>query len=243
MSADSSAKVTIGDLEIEIKRKQIKNIHLSVLPPNGHVRLSVPENTSDHAIRLAIVNKLRWIKQQQADFAAQPRQACRQMVSGESHYVWGRCYRLDVQIGAGKHSVKVKNTNRLELKVTPNTSTENRVKLLNRFYRSEVHQALDKLLPFWEKRTGVKAAQIGVKRMKTKWGSCNVNAQRLWINSELAKKPPECLEYILVHEMVHLLERHHNERFKSHMDQFMPNWRERRSLLNSLPLAYEDWSY
>lgn len=243
MPADSCSTMTIGSIEVEVHRKSIKNIHLSVLPPNGHVRLSVPQNTSEHAIRLAIIHKLGWIHQQQADFAAQPRQTTREMISGESHYVWGRQYRLDVVVSSVKHAVKVKNTEWLELKVTPNTTTDNRVKLLNHFYRHEVHQALENLLPFWTQKTGISVSAIGVKKMKTKWGSCNIQAKRLWLNSELAKKPPECLEYILVHEMVHLLERHHNERFKHLMDQFMPNWRERRSLLNSLPLAYEDWRY
>ncbi|MFV0447253.1 MAG: M48 family metallopeptidase [Vibrio sp.] len=243
MPSERCSTVTIGSLEVEIQRKSIKNIHLSVLPPNGYVRLSVPNRTSEDAIRLAIINKLGWIKQQQADFAAQPRQATREMVSGESHYVWGRQYRLDAVVSPTKHAVKVKNTEWLELSVTPNTTTEKRVKLLNHFYRHEMHQALTNLLPVWGQKTGVSVNEIGVKKMKTKWGSCNIQAKRIWLNSELAKKPPECLEYILVHEMVHLLERRHNDRFKQLMDRFMPNWRERRSLLNSLPLAYEDWSY
>ncbi len=244
MSSDSCTNFIIAGIDVEINRKSIKNIHLSVLPPNGHVRLSVPSGTSEHAIRLAIINKLGWIKQQQADFAAQSRQTVREMVSGESHYLWGHRYRLDVVVRQGRHSIKVKNAERLELTITtPNTSTDSRVKLLNQFYRREVRNALEKLLPLWEQKIGVQADNIGVKKMKTKWGSCNIQAKRLWINSELAKKPAECLEYILVHELIHLLERHHNERFKHLMDKFMPNWRERRNLLNSLPLAYEDWAY
>lgn len=235
--------LTISGIAIEVNRKSIKNIHLNVLPPDGHVRLSVPAHTSEQAIRLAIINKLSWIKQQQADFLNQSRQSHREMISGESHYLWGRRYRLAVVENVGKHTVKVLNSNRLQLQVSPRTETDNRIKLLNHFYRTEVHQAIDRLLPLWEQKIGVCVKQIGVRKMKTKWGSCNIQAKRLWINSELAKKPTECLEYILVHELVHLLERHHNERFKQLMDKFMPNWRERRNLLNSLPLAYEDWAY
>lgn len=243
MSESDSSTITISGVTININRKAIKNIHLSVLPPDGRVRLSVPQHTGEQAIRLAVINKLAWIKKQQADFKAQPRQSSREMVSGESHYLWGNHYRLAIVEGAGKHVVTLKASNRLELKVSANTTVENRLKLLNQFYRSEMQNELSKLLVYWQSKLGVEANDIGIKKMKTKWGSCNIQAGRIWINLELAKKPPECVEYILVHELVHLLERHHNERFKSLMDKHLPDWRERRDLLNSLPLAYEDWSY
>lgn len=243
MSESGSSTITISGVTININRKAIKNIHLSVLPPDGHVRLSVPQHTGEQAIRLAVINKLAWIKKQQADFKAQPRQSSREMVSGESHYLWGNHYRLAIVEGLGKHVVTLKASNRLELKVSAHTTVENRLKLLNQFYRSEMQNELSKLLAYWQSKLGVEANDIGIKKMKTKWGSCNIQAGRIWINLELAKKPPECVEYILVHELVHLLERHHNERFKSLMDKHLPDWRERRDLLNSLPLAYEDWSY
>ncbi|MCR9454035.1 M48 family metallopeptidase [Vibrio alginolyticus] len=243
MSSELSEVVEIAGISVQLNRKSIKNLHLSVLPPNGRVRLSVPHNTNEQAIRLAIINKLSWIKQQQADFAAQPRQSSREMVSGESHYLWGKRYRLDVVETSGKHRVTIRGNSKLELAVSKKTSVDNRLKLLNAFYRQHMQESLSKLLPYWEDRLGVTSNSIGIKKMKTKWGSCNIQAKRLWLNLELAKKPPECLEYILVHELVHLLERHHNERFRALMDKNMPDWRERRSLLNSLPLAYEDWSY
>jgi predicted metal-dependent hydrolase len=243
MSESGSSTITISGVTININRKAIKNIHLSVLPPDGRVRLSVPQHTGEQAIRLAVINKLAWIKKQQADFKAQPRQSSREMVSGESHYLWGNHYRLAIVEGTGKHVVTLKASNRLELKVSANTTVENRLKLLNQFYRAEMQNELRKLLAYWQSKLGVEANDIGIKKMKTKWGSCNIQAGRIWINLELAKKPPECVEYILVHELVHLLERHHNERFKSLMDKHLPDWRERRDLLNSLPLAYEDWSY
>lgn len=243
MSVTGSEDILIGGIEVQVNRKAIKNLHLSVLPPQGRVRLSVPHGTGEQAIRLAIINKLAWIKQQQADFAAQPRQSSREMVSGESHYLWGKRYRLSIVDTLGKHTVTEKGVTKLELAVTKNTSVDNRLKLLNVFYRKRMQESIAKLLPHWQTKLGVESNDIGIKKMKTKWGSCNIQAKRLWLNLELAKKPPECMEYILVHELVHLIERHHNERFRAIMDKNMPDWRERRNLLNSLPLAYEDWSY
>ncbi|HIF9333543.1 TPA: M48 family metallopeptidase [Photobacterium damselae] len=242
MTTTNSFEVTIAGVLLTVNRKAINNIHLSVLPPNGAVRLSVPLATSEQAIRLAVINKLSWIKQQQADFAGQRRQSLREMVSGESHYLWGQRYLLSVVETTGKHSIRVKGK-RIELSVANKTSTENRLKLLNEFYRSEIKESLSKLLPLWQEKLGVEADALGIKKMKTKWGSCNIADKRIWLNLELAKKPLECFEFILVHELTHLLERHHNERFRSLMDEHLPDWRERRSLLNSLPLAYEDWSY
>jgi len=233
----------IGGIDVEVNRRDIKNIHLSVLPPNGRVRLSVPTSTGDQAIRLAIVNKLAWIKKQQSDFVGQERQSVREMVNGECHYIWGRKYRLAITKAQGKYTVLAKVNRKLELAVNDSTTTDNRLKLLSSYYRDEMQRSLAKLLPIWQKKLGVKENSLGIKKMKTKWGSCNIQAKRIWLNLELAKKPIECMEYILVHELIHLIERHHNERFRSLMDKHMPNWRERRDLLNSLPLAYEDWSY
>jgi predicted metal-dependent hydrolase len=233
----------IGNISVEVHRREIKNIHLSVLPPNGRVRLSVPAKTTEQAIRLAIINKIGWIKKQQADFVKQPRQSVREMVNGECHYLWGQKCRLLIKETGGKHAVNAKGDNKLELLVSNTTTTDNKLKLLNSFYRDEMQRAISKLLPAWESKLRVQSDALGIKKMKTKWGSCNIQAKRIWLNLELAKKPIECMEFILVHELVHLLERHHNERFRSIMDKNMPNWRERRNLLNSLPLAYEDWSY
>ncbi len=241
-SADTEV-ANIGGIDVEVNRRSIKNIHLSVLPPNGRVRLSVPSKTSEQAIRLAIVNKLAWIKKQQADFTKQPRQSVREMSNGECHYLWGQKYRLAIKEANGKFSVKAKGSNKLELAVSGSTTTDNKLKLLNRFYREQMHVSITKMLPKWQKRLGVAPDSLGIKKMKTKWGSCNIQAGRIWLNLELAKKPIECMEFILVHELVHLHERHHNERFRSLMNKHMPNWKERRDLLNSLPLAYEDWSY
>lgn len=234
---------TFGEVDVEIHRRDIKNIHLNVLPPNGRVRLSVPKNTSEQSIRLAIVNKLGWIKRQQADFQQQARQSEREMVSGEAHYLWGQKLRLAVNYTSLKHSIALKGKTKLVIQVKEDTSVENRLKLLNGFYREALQAQINKFLPVWENRLSVKANEISIRKMKTKWGSCNTDAKRILINLELAKKPVECLEFILVHELVHLIERHHNKRFLHLMDSHLPDWRERRNLLNSLPLAYEDWSY
>lgn len=243
MPTTESSNVQISGIAVQVNRKKIKNIHLSVLPPDGRVRLSVPIETSEQAIRLAVINKLAWIKTQQSDFRLQPRQSSREMVSGESHYLWGQCYRLAVTESSGKHAVIVKGDSKIELVVSKNTSIDNRLKLLNGLYRQKMNDSIVKLLPLWQQKLNVESHSVSMRKMKTKWGSCNILAKKIWLNLELAKKPPECMEYILVHELVHLIERHHNERFRKIMDKHMPDWRERRNLLNSLPLAYEDWSY
>jgi predicted metal-dependent hydrolase len=165
------------------------------------------------------------------------------MVTGESHYFWGHRYRLEVIERHGKHEVVIKNNNKLRLIVNPGTSRANRELVLNEWYRAALKQRLPNLIAKWEPIIGCEVAEWGIKKMKTKWGSCNISQRRLWLNLELAKKPPECLEYILVHEMVHLLERHHNDNFRAHMDTFMPQWHFHRDVLNSSPLAHEDWRY
>jgi predicted metal-dependent hydrolase len=236
------AMIEIGSIAIQLNRKTIRNLHISVLPPDGRVRVSAPESMTDTAIRMAVISRIPWIKKQQSDFAKQPRQSNREMVSGECHYLWGRRYRLNVIERAGKHEIKL-GRGRLHLYVNTTATAEKMALVLNSYYREVLKARITELLPVWERKIGVTAADWGVKKMKTKWGSCNTQAKRIWLNLELAKKPPECLEYILVHELVHLLERHHNERFKVYMDKFLPNWRERKDLLNQMPLAHNHWLY
>jgi predicted metal-dependent hydrolase len=235
-------QMQIGSLSLQLNRKAIKNLHISVLPPDGRIRVAAPEQMTDTAIRMAVISRIPWIKKQQRDFAAQPRQSDREMVSGECHYFWGKRHRLNVIERLGRHEVKVSG-GKIHLFVNPGTSIQNRALVLSEFYRAQLKAQVEKLIPEWQQRIAVEVADWNVKKMKTKWGSCNVGAKRIWLNLELAKKPLECLEFILVHELVHLLERKHNERFLSHMDKFMPNWRERRDLLNQLPLAFENWLY
>lgn len=239
----ADSEIIVSGIRIQIVRKAIKNLHLGVYPPEGHVRVAVPEHVTDERIRLAVIDKLAWIKKQQADFMAQPRQSAREMVAGESHYFFGKIYRLEVIEQVGKHKVELVGGNKIRLSVTANTSTENRLKLMSEWYREQLKQIIPKLIEKWQAKIGVVADDWGIKKMKTKWGSCNIEAKRIWLNLDLAKKPPECLEYIIVHELVHLLERHHNSRFIAYMDEFMPKWRLHRETLNQSPLSHEEWEY
>lgn len=239
----SASTLTVNNIEVQVVRKEIKNLHLGVYPPNGRVRVAAPNHVTDENVRLAVISKLGWIKKQQAHFQAQPRQSQREMVSGESHYVWGKRYLLDVEERSGKHEVLIKNNTRLLLIVSPNTTRVNRERVLNEWYRAALKERIPALIAKWEPIIGEPVGEWGVKKMKTKWGSCNIAERRIWLNLELAKKPAECLEYILVHEMVHLLERQHNEQFRAHMDRLMPQWRWHRDVLNQSPLAHEEWGY
>jgi predicted metal-dependent hydrolase len=235
--------LVIGGLNVDVIRKDIKNLHISVMPPNGRVRVAIPAHINDDRVRSAIVSKLAWIKKQQADFEKQPRQSEREMVSGESHYFLGRRYRLEVIEVTGKSHIALNGNNTLLLSTSTDTSKEKRLKLLDEWYREQIKRRLPALLNKWQAIVGVEPNHCGIRKMKTKWGSCNTSEKRIWLNLELAKKPPECLEYILVHELVHLLERHHNRRFKAFMDEFMPKWSLHRDTLNSSPLANENWIY
>ncbi|MDH0450364.1 SprT family zinc-dependent metalloprotease [Shewanella sp. GD04112] len=235
------AEVTIGSITIDLQRKPIKNLHISVLPPEGKVRVSAPMQLSDTAIRMAVVKRLAWIREQQADFAAQPRQSEREMCSGETHYLWGRGYRLDVCVSSSA-SVKLKG-GRIAITSKAELSAEKRQLILQDWYRQVLRKRLAPLMQQWQERIGVTPSFVGIKRMKTKWGSCNPNTGRIWLNLELVKKPPECLEFIIVHELIHLLERHHNERFKALMQQYLPKWPEYRRTLNRSPLAFDRWGY
>jgi len=237
------SELVVRDIHVEVVRKEIKNLHLAVYPPKGHVRVAVPFHVNDERVRLAVISKLAWIKKQQADFKKQPRQSEREMLTGESHYFLGKRYLLEVVEGPGKHRIELKGNRKFVLFVRPNTSLVNRQLILNEFYRDQLKKRIPGLLSKWQDTISVEAEFWGVKKMKTKWGSCNIGAKRIWLNLELAKKPQECLEYILVHELIHLLERNHNDRFKGHMNQFMPNWRIYRDMLNSSPLGYEAWRY
>ncbi len=235
--------IEVSGIQVEVVRKPIKNLHLSVHPPEGRVRVSAPTRTDDEAVRLAVVSKLRWIHRHQQAFADQPRQSPRELVGGESHYFLGRRYRLRVQENNGPNTVTLKGNTEMILHVRPGTDREKRRQILNDWYRRYMKSTIPGLIEKWQPVIGVQVDDWGVKKMKTRWGSCNIRDRRVWLNLELAKKPPHCLEYVLVHEMVHLLERHHNERFKAFMDQFMPQWRMYQDELNQAPLAYEEWVY
>jgi predicted metal-dependent hydrolase len=228
---------------VEIVRKDIKNLHLGVYPPSGRVRVAAPLLLKDDAVRLAIVSKLGWIRRQKAKFESQPRQSAREMVTGETHYLFGRRYRLRVVPQQSWAKIEIRNKSIIELQVRPGTSVEYREGALHEWYRDQLKLLIPPLLEKWEARLGVKVKEWGIRKMRTKWGTCNEKASRIWLNLELAKKPEHCLEYVLVHELVHLLERHHNDRFIAIMDKCLPNWRALKHELNSGPLAHEEWGY
>lgn len=236
MSTDTHT-ITVSGLSVEIVRKPIKNLHLGVYPPQGRVRVAAPLAVDDEAVRLAVIGKLRWIKRQRAKFQAQPRQSERCMVSGESHYFLGRRYRLRVHETTGTLRISLRGKATMDLFVRPDTTTERREQVLQDFYRAELKRLVPELLEKWQPKLGVEARAWGIKRMKTKWGTCNIEARRIWLNLELAKKSVQCLEYILVHELAHLHERHHNDRFTSLLDQHLPSWRLLREELNQSVLA------
>jgi predicted metal-dependent hydrolase len=234
-------QIDIGGIPVEIVWKDIKNLHLGVYPPDGRVRVAVPLRLADEDVRLAVISRLPWIRRQQDGFERQDRQSQREMITGESHYVQGRRYRLNVIEHDGSPVVRLPNNKTLELRVRPGTDRAQREAVLHRWYRQRLREQIPPLIAKWEPEIGVMVAEWGIKKMKTRWGTCNIAARRIWLNLELAKKPTACLEYILVHEMVHLIERHHNERFKQLMDQFMPQWCQHREELNRAPLSDEDW--
>ena len=235
--------IQVRGIPVEVLRKDIKNLHLAVYPPSGRVRISVPRHITDDAVRLAVIDRLPWIHKQQAKFSTQDRQSQREMLTGESHYYQGRRYRLDVIEHNAPATVKIINNTTIQLMVRPGSNRQKREEVLLQWYREGLRDQIPPLIEKWEPVMGVQVADWGIKRMKTRWGSCNIRAHRIWINLELAKKPAYCLEYVLVHEMVHLLERLHNKRFQMLMDKFMPHWRMQRDALNRAPLCHEDWGY
>jgi predicted metal-dependent hydrolase len=237
------ATILVRDIPVEVTRKNIKNLHVGVYPPNGRVRVAAPLAVSDEAVRLAVVGKLAWIRRQREAFQNQPRQTEREAVSGESHYVFGRRYLLRVVSSDSRPDVSLPTKTRMELSVRPGASTEERTKVLDRWYRLQLRREAGPLIEKWQTEIDVSASFWGIKRMKTKWGSCNHETGRIWINSELAKKPVACLEYIIVHELLHLIEPKHSDTFVQLMEAHLPDWQARKRQLNSAPLSHEDWSY
>lgn len=229
--------IEVRGIKVQIVRKDIKNLHLGVYPPSGRVRVAAPLSMTKEAVRLAVVGKIGWIGRQRTRFLKQPRQSEREMVSGESHYFLGRRYRLRVvEIDAPEPQCVVKRPAIIELKVRSGSSTGGREAVLDRWYREQLRELAAPLLVNWQAKLGIQPASWGIKRMKTKWGACNTAARSIWLNLELVKSPPECIEYIVLHEVVHLVARRHDKRFIALMDKHLPGWSGRRELLNSMPL-------
>jgi predicted metal-dependent hydrolase len=234
-------QITVDGLVIDVVRKDIKTLRLGVYPPAGRIRVAAPLRVNDEAVRHFVVSKRAWIKQQQAKFQGQERQSAQEFVSGESHYYQGKRYLLNVIYRNGPLAVNIRDNKIIDLLVRPDSDAFEREAVLISWYRQQLKEAIPPLIAKWEPIMGVHVAEWGVKQMKTRWGTCNIKAQRIWINLELIKKPVHCLEYIIVHEMVHLLERLHNERFIAYMNRFMPLWRHYREELNRAALGDEEW--
>jgi predicted metal-dependent hydrolase len=236
------SQIKVGDIPVDLVLKDIKNVHLSVYPPTGRVRISAPKRMNIDTIRVFAISKLDWIKRHQMRIREQERESRREYLDRETHYVWGKRLLLkvieedvapDVQLG---HRTLV-------LRVRPATTNQTREAIVAGWYRQILKTAAQPLIEIWEPRLSVKVNRIFVQHMKTRWGTCNPIAHTIRLNTELAKKPTECLEYIVVHEMVHLLEPTHSARFTGLLDHFMPQWRHYRDTLNELPVRQERWSY
>jgi predicted metal-dependent hydrolase len=234
-------QLKLGDIAADVTLKDIKNVHLSVYPPTGRVRISAPKRMCLDTIRVFAISKLGWIKQQQRKLREQERETPREYLDRESHYVWGKRYLLSLVDQDVEPKVVLRHS-KMVLR-SGSTSHDARQAIIAQWYRDQIKGAVPDLIAKWEPIIGVKVNRIFVQKMKTKWGSCNPASQSIRLNTDLAKKSRECLEYILVHEMVHLLERRHNERFRGFMDRFMPHWRAHRDELNRTPLNHETWSY
>jgi len=237
------AAIKISDINIEVVRKDIKNIHLGVYPPEGRVRLAAPLKVTDESIRLFAITKISWIKRQQRKFKDQQRIPAREYKDRESHYFLGDRYLLKIIEKEAVPKVEIRNKTYIDMTVRPGADILKKHEVMNEWYRKELKMLIPEYITKWEKRVNVQVEDWQIRTMKTKWGSCNIEKKKIWVNLELAKKPAHCLEYIIVHEMIHLLERHHNERFISLMDKYLPDWRQLKAELNKLPVSHSDWKY
>lgn len=237
-----SEQVQLGDLAVNVIRKDIKNVHLSVHPPTGRVSIAAPSRMSLEMLRIFAISKLSWIRQQQHKLQKQDREAPREYLNRESHYLWGKRYLLKLTELDAVPEIHLKHTT-LFLQLRPGASDEKKRAVLEEWYRKQLKSELPPLIEKWERLIGVKAERFHVQRMKTKWGSCSPESSSIRLNTELAKKPRECLEYIVVHELIHLLEPTHNARFVALMDHYLPKWQSCRQLLNRLPVRHESWGY
>lgn len=230
-------QMEISGIKIEVQKKNIKNLHLVVAPPEGKVRVSAPMHLSDESVAMFVRTKLGWIKKQQEKFKKQPRQTEREYVSGETLYVWGQQYFLRVDYSYKGNSLVLEG-NEAILTVRKESTASQREAFVNEWYRALLKEKIETYLPKWEKITGLHCDSWQTKYMTTRWGTCNTNTGKIWLNLQLAKKPIECLEYVILHELTHLKVRNHSKEFVALMDQYMPYWREIKKLLNDLKLDY-----
>jgi predicted metal-dependent hydrolase len=233
--------IQIGDISIAVTRKKIKNVHLSVYPPKGRVTMSVPAGTRLDVARAYAISKLAWIRDKQEKLAGQARETPRKFIERESHYLWGRRHLLTVVERNAKPSVLVDHK-RITLFVRPGSDQAKRASIIHEWHKSLLHETVPRLISKWEPKLGVKAAAYFLQRMKTKWGSCNCKKRHIRLNTELVKKPKDLIEYVIVHEMVHLIEPTHSDRFLAILEKHYPFWRDARAELNELPLTAEEWN-
>ena len=234
--------IELGDISISVIRKQIKNLHLSVHPPQGRTTISAPLRMDFETIRLFSISKLAWIRKQQIKLRNQKRETVREYISGESHFYFGKRYLLKLIEDNSPPKIVLKHDT-LEMHVPKAFSMARRQKVLNNWYRQQLRVLLLPYISKWEIRMAVKVFELRIRIMKTRWGTCNRKVNRVWLNTELAKKPIECIEYVLVHEMVHLLEKGHSRKFHAYMDAFLPKWKYVREELNRSALGHVEWSY
>ena len=238
----NTSLLQISDIEVLVLRKSVKNLHLNVLPPIGKVRVTAPFYMKDDAIQTFLATRLSWIRKQQARFKSQERQTPREYVSGETHYFLGNKYKLEVIRDDVKPKVEIAGKKKIVLTVRPDNSLSKREQVMLNWYREELRTLLYKAIGKWEDIIGVKVNNWGIKRMKTRWGTCNNKLRTIWLNLELAKKPVSCVEYVVVHELVHLIEQKHNDKFIALMDNYLPKWRSERDELNRFILSFEEWN-
>lgn len=237
----TNSYLQLGSIEASVVRKPIKNLHLSILPPDGRVRITSPENMKDDAIRTLIAMRLPWIKKQQNKFAGQQRQTKRDFITGESHYFLGKRLKLELVYKDEAPIVCLKGKNKIILQVRPKSSKIKRNEVMTEWYRQQLYPVIETLITKWQKRMGVDAKHWAIKQMRTRWGTCNHKRARILFNLELAKKPIACVEYVVVHELAHLIEKKHNERFVALMTKNLPRWRSTKEELNRFILSHEEW--
>jgi len=236
------SRLKLGGVVIDVMFRDIKNVHLSVHPPTGRIRISAPAKMKLDTVRVFAISKLDWIKRQRHRFKSQERESVREYCERESHYVWGKRYLLKIVEQDAPPAIELQYSH-MVLKLRPKTSFSKRAAVVEEWYRGQIKAAAQQLIAKWEPQLSVSLKQLFIRRMKTKWGSCNPGARSIRLNTELARKPRNCLEYIIVHELAHLIEPTHNVRFVDLIDQIMPQWRLIRDELNRAPLAHEKWAY
>ena len=237
-----TTRLDLGGILVDVVFKDIKNVHLSVYPPTGRVRISAPARMRLDTVRVFAIAKLDWIKEHQRKLRKQERETPREYLDRESHYLWGKRYLLKIAESEEAPLVEVRGKHLL-LRVRPGADEQRKRELVEEWYRDQIKAMVPAMIAKWERRMDVKVAYLFVQRMKTKWGSCNPRSHSIRLNTDLAKKPLECVEYVVVHEMAHLIVRHHDDRFRKVMDECLPNWRQLQKMLNSAPLAHADWGY